>query len=247
MSHKLTLQEGAILIADAHYSARSPQFLSFLKDIKNKKIQTKQLIFMGDMFELLFGTIKQTIKDNSEEVELINEISLEIEVIYFEGNHDFNIKKVFPHVEIFSLKSQPQKFNFKNQTILLSHGDTNTPLAYQIYTKLIRNRVILSFIGFLDILCSNCIIKWLKSRGEDKDQCYKMNNFEEIIKKRLSEFDGKNIDVIIEGHFHQDRSFHIHNFFYVNLASFSCNQKYFIVQSSKEQFYLQSESFEESK
>ena len=246
MSHNLVLQEGAILIADAHYSKQNPQLFSFLKDIESKKIKTTQLILMGDIFELLFGTIKKTIKDNQEEVNLINKISLDIEVIYFEGNHDFNLKKVFPNVKVFPIQNQPQVFNFNNQKVELSHGDTKTPFGYQLYTKFIRNRAILSCIGFVNILCFNCVIKWLKSRGEEKNQAYKINSFKEIIQTRLKNYEDKNLDIVIEGHFHQDTSFELYNLYYKNLSAFSCNRKYFIVQSNKEQLFLQDLFYKET-
>ncbi|HIC42798.1 MAG TPA: UDP-2,3-diacylglucosamine hydrolase, partial [Sulfurimonas sp.] len=87
MSHRLILLEGAILISDAHYSDKYPHFYSFLQALDEGRIQTSQLILMGDMFELLFGIIKRTQKDNEKEISLLNKISKKIEVIYFEGNH----------------------------------------------------------------------------------------------------------------------------------------------------------------
>jgi len=246
MSHNLILQEGAILIADAHYSDKYPQFYSFLQALDSNNIETSQLILMGDMFELLFGVIKQTKTDNQKEISLLNKISENIEVIYFEGNHDFGIKKIFPKVKVFPIQEQPQIASFGDKKVMLSHGDTKTPLGYQIYTKLIRNPFILSLIGIIDVVCSHCIIKWLKSRGVEKEPCYKIELFKEIILKRLGYLETQALDIVIEGHFHQDLSFEAYGFEYINLASFACNQKYFIVQSSKEQFFLQETLFKES-
>ncbi len=239
MSHNIILQEGAILIADAHYCDKYPQFYTFLKALDSGKIQTKQLILMGDMFELLFGVIKQTTQDNTDEINLLNRLSETIEIIYFEGNHDFGLKKLFPKIRVFPLKNQPQIARFNKQKIMLSHGDTKTPLGYQIYTYLIRNPFILLLIGSFDILCKNCIIKWLKSRGERKDPCYKIDRFKAIIEKRLLYLKEKPLDIVIEGHFHQNISFDVYGFEYINLSSFACNSKYFIVQSNKAQLIVQ--------
>lgn len=245
MSHKIILQEGAILVSDAHYSQKHPEFFAFLKAIDSGRIKTKQLILMGDMFELLFGVIKQTQRDNQHEIDLINRLSQDIEIIYFEGNHDFGLKNIFPNVSVFPLEKQPQIAEFNRQTVQLSHGDTKTPLGYRIYTKIIRNVTVLFCIGFFDILCFNCIIKWLKNRGVQKEPCYKINSFKEIIHRRLSYLKGKPLDIVIEGHFHQNLSFELYGFDYINLSAFACNRKYFIVQSSKGQLFLQETLFEE--
>ncbi|MDF1881266.1 metallophosphoesterase [Sulfurimonas sp. MAG313] len=245
MSHKLILQEGAILIADAHYSDKYPHFFSFLKALDTGAIQTPQLILMGDMFELLFGVIKTTLLEHEEEVFLLNKLSEKIDIIYFEGNHDFKLKTVFPKIKTVPLEAQPQMFRFKTQDVLLSHGDTNTPLSYQIYTKLIRNSFILTVIGFMDSLCSQCILNWLKKRGMKKNPCYKMPLFKNIIKKRLISLKNSDADIVLEGHFHQDVSFNIYGFKYINLASFACNRKYFVVQSYKEQLILHETFFKE--
>lgn len=239
----LKLHEGAILISDAHYSQKHPEFLAFLKDVATKKIQTTQLVFLGDMFELLFGVISKTQEENAQAIELIETISQTTEIIYFEGNHDFGLKKVFPSLTIFPLQQQPQSFDFITQKVLISHGDTRTPLGYRIYTKLIRNPLILFMIGLIDRTCSYCIINWLKSRGERKDPCYKISLFNDIIKKRLSYLRGQGVDVVIEGHFHQNRAFVIEGFEYINLSAFACNRTYFIVQSSKGQLSLKPVEF----
>jgi len=54
MYHKL--QKGAILLADAHYpNHKKEEFVSFLEEIKTKKLFASQLILMGDIFDLLVG------------------------------------------------------------------------------------------------------------------------------------------------------------------------------------------------
>ncbi|MDQ7069043.1 MAG: hypothetical protein Q9M40_14350 [Sulfurimonas sp.] len=66
MSHNIELQEGALLISDAHYSSSRPELLSLIKDIHSKKIPTTQLILMGDIFDALFGEVPTTQEKNRE-------------------------------------------------------------------------------------------------------------------------------------------------------------------------------------
>ncbi len=246
MSPNLILQEGAILIADAHYSEQHPHFFSFLKALDEGRIKTTQLVLMGDMFELLFGKIKQTQMDNEKVISLLNGLSEKIQVVYFEGNHDFALKSVFPGMVIYPIEEQPQETNFNKQKLMLSHGDTRLPLSYRLYTKIIRNFWSIFILNIINSLCTNCIMKWLKNRGEHKDQCYKISFFKEMISRRLEHLKDKPLDIVIEGHFHQNISFELYKFEYINLASFACNQKYFIVQSSNGQFSLHETRFKES-
>jgi UDP-2,3-diacylglucosamine hydrolase len=106
--------------------------------------------------------------------------------------------------------------------------------------------VILFLIGLVDKVCAHCIISWLKRRGEKKNPCYKIIEFKDIIHRRLKSLNNETVDIVIEGHFHQDLSFALYGFDYINLASFACNQKYFTVQSNQEQLVLQETLFKES-
>ncbi len=242
MYHNLELKEGAFVVSDAHYSHIREDFLDFLKAIKSKKLHPTQLILLGDIFDMLFGQVPFTLEINTEAINILNEISKEIEVIYLEGNHDFNLKKIFPHIKVFSIKNQPVKMNFLNQRVLLSHGDIESPLGYKIYTAIIRNPFILTLLSIFDTLFNHIIIKKLDEYLSKKDDCKEFIGFEKFIQRRL--FGKYSCDIFIEGHFHQNKSFAIKDFRYINLAAFACNQRYFIVESSKDVgLFLQENSF----
>ena len=75
----------------------------------------------------------------------------------------------------------------------------------------------------------------------EKDDCKEFSWFEESIQKRIA----KNYicDYFIEGHFHQNKSFQLDEIKYINLGAFACNQRYFIVKSSKEKELLEENIF----
>jgi len=110
----ITLLEGAYLIGDAHYSELRPELLGLIEAIHSKKILPTQLVLMGDIFDALFGDVAYTLKKNHYLVRLLNEISQDIEVIYLEGNHDFNLKEYFPHIDIFSIDEIPAFIKKRN-------------------------------------------------------------------------------------------------------------------------------------
>ncbi|MDX9813168.1 MAG: metallophosphoesterase [Sulfurimonas sp.] len=225
----LELKEGAFLVGDAHYSHKRVHFLEFLKAIKSKDLKPTQLILLGDIFDTLFGEVSYTHKQNSEAISLLNNISKNIEVVYLEGNHDFNLATIFPKVKVFPIESQPITMSFGSKKVLLSHGDNLNSKKYHIYSAIIRNSSVLRFLSLLDRLLNHKILKKLDEYLAKKDDCREFSGFFEFMQNRLSGFE---CDYFVEGHFHQNKRFEIDGFTYINLAAFACNQRYFIVEST---------------
>ncbi|WP_415396455.1 UDP-2,3-diacylglucosamine diphosphatase [Sulfurimonas sp. CS5] len=235
------LKEGAFVISDAHYSDLRPELLDFLKAIHTKQLRPTQLILMGDIFDTLFGEVAYTQEINSQATEILNDISNEIEVVYLEGNHDFNLKKIFPKVKVLGIKQQPLKVTFGDKSILLAHGDIESPLLYNIYTSIIRNTFVITVLNILDFISGHAIINRLDDYLSKKDDCKEFKGFREFIKSRI---ENKYIcDYFVEGHFHQNKTLKFENYTYINLAAFACNQRYFIVKSSQDIEFLEENIF----
>lgn len=227
MSHKtLKLLEGAIFLSDAHYSFKHKDLLDFLKAIRSQEIQTPQLILMGDVFDLLFGGIAKTIERNQEAVDLINTLSDNIEILYLEGNHDFNLASIFPGVKVFSIKQQPVVCQYKEQSVALAHGDFDAPLSYRLYTAAVRRPSVLKSLNLLNTLGKQFILNALDAKLARKDDCQKMQSFETYITKHLAKQRVEEYSLFIEGHHHQDLSFELNGCKYVNLPAFACGQGY---------------------
>ncbi len=235
------IKEGAFILGDAHYSSFRPELLEFIKAIHSKELRPTQLIFLGDIFDALFGSITHTIEKNAELISLLNEISQDIELVYLEGNHDFNLKTIFPYAKIFTISEQPVLCGFKSKNILLAHGDFGNTLGYKVYTSIIRNPFLLPLLNILNNIFSNLILNKLDEYLSKKDDCKEFSGFKEYISKRV-EFK-YSCDYFIEGHFHQNKTLNFKEFIYINLAAFACNQRYFIVKSYKDIELLEEDSF----
>jgi len=241
MSHKLDIHEGAVVIADAHYSPSRPELLSLIEAIANKTLATTQLILMGDIFDNLFGSISHTYKENQRMIVLLKQISEEIEVIYLEGNHDFYLRAIFKNMKIFPISQQPCETTYKDKKVLLAHGDFDAPFGYQVYTFLIRNPFVLFVLKLIDNITNHSIINYVQRHLDKKEDCREFRGFKELIKKRIeNRFD---CDYFIEGHFHQNRSIKLENINYINLGAFACNQRYFIVKSLEDKELLEEKTF----
>ena len=235
----IEIKEGAFVISDAHYSHLRPELLDFIKAIESKKLQPTQLVLMGDIFDALFGSIDYTLEKNAEIVKLLNNISQDIEIIYLEGNHDFNLQDVFPKAKVFPMKMQPVMCQYQDKAVCIAHGDFDGAFFYKLYSSIIRNPTVLFILRGVDKLLNNYIIKKIDKYLTKKEDCKEFVGFREFIEKRL----GNRVacDYFIEGHFHQNVSMDFDNLSYVNLAAFACNQRYFIVKSLEDK-----ELFEEN-
>ncbi len=242
MSHsEVEIKEGAFILGDAHYSRLRPELLEFIKAIESKKLEPPQLILMGDVFDALFGGISYTQSENAQMVELLKNISTSIEVIFLEGNHDFNLQAVFSNVKIYKISQQPLLCDYGDKKVYLAHGDFDGAFGYRVYTAIIRNRPLLFILNIINNLSNNLILKKLDAYLGVKDDCKEFTGFEKYVEKRLvSKY---KCDYFIEGHFHQNRSFKFKSFTYVNLGAFACNQRYFVVNSLEDKELLEEKTF----
>ena len=221
----LKIKKGAIFVADSHYNEKKPEFLLFLKKLLNKEISTTQLFLMGDMFDFISSESKYFVKRNQELIDIINKLSKSMQIIYLEGNHDYNMKALFPNVMVYKRENQPIPAKYNDKSIMLAHGDIFTPWHYNLYCKIIRNSALLVFLNMLDF--NNYISKKIYYGLLGKNICSKMKNFEEFAIKRINNYSS---DIIIEGHFHQGKSFQYKKQLYVNIPSLCCEKKYFILE-----------------
>lgn len=219
----LNLKKGAMFVADSHFSEVNVEFLSFLEKLKNKEIETPQLFLMGDMFDFISGESRYFVKLNQKLIDIINELSKDIEIIYLEGNHDYNLEKLFPNVKVYKREFQPIFAKYEEKTIALAHGDIFTPKAYDIYCKIIRNHALLVFLNLLDI--NYWLSKKIYNKLIKKNICSLMKDFNTFAKRRLSNYES---DIVIEGHFHQGKSYEEENKLYINIPSLCCSKNYTI-------------------
>ncbi len=225
----LSIEHGAIFVADSHYNERKPEFLIFLKKLQNKEINTTQLFLMGDMFDFISGESEYFIKRNQELLDIINELAKNIQIIYLEGNHDYNMNSLFKNILVVKRENQPLEAKYQEKTVSLSHGDNFTPWHYNLFCKIIRNHALLKFLNIIDF--NSFISKKIYYALIEKDICSKMKNFESFAEKRINNYKS---DIIIEGHFHQGKELIFNNQHYVNIPSLCCDKKYIILNKKFE-------------
>jgi UDP-2,3-diacylglucosamine hydrolase len=218
------IQENAIFIADSHYPHHGDAFLDLLKKIESKKIKTSQLFLMGDNFDLLFG-YNDYIQTFAEEViRLLQKLSESIEIHYFEGNHDFCLKKIFTNMNVYTRAKQPITFVLNDKKVAISHGDKyTTSYAYNLYSKILRSKVTLTLLRPFDKIIINHRMKKLSQ----KHICHTFHGFEKRIKMILKHYE--NVDLVIEGHFHQAKKVGK----YISLPSQACQNQVGVIENGE--------------
>lgn len=219
----ISIKEEALFIADAHYPHHGDEFLQILRQLDSGERQTPQLFLMGDIFDLLFGYNHYVQTFTHEAILLLQKLSTRFEIHYMEGNHDFCLKAIFPDMYIYSRAEQPVHFRLGEREVYLAHGDRyEAGLGYELYTRVLRNRLTLTLLKPFQQSIIDYQIQTLKS----KKICKKLENFETKVQKIKQHYpkDG----LIIEGHFHQG----VQMGNYISLPSLVCQKEIGIMKNS---------------
>jgi UDP-2,3-diacylglucosamine hydrolase len=221
------IKENALFIADAHYPHHGKEFLTLLQNIQSSKISSPQLFLMGDIFDLLFGHNDYIQSFSKEAIDILQELSKTLDIIYLEGNHDFCLKEVFPNIKVYSREEQPLRYKLNEQVVYLSHGDKYaTGFSYNLYSKILRNKIILTLLRPFEKKIIDHRMKKLKV----KKICGDFKAYKKRFDAILSHYPKNSL--VIEGHFHQSL---IHKN-YVSLPSLACQGIIAVIENGEINF-----------
>jgi UDP-2,3-diacylglucosamine hydrolase len=197
-------------------------------------------VILGDMFDLLMPLSPYTVEVNAKPIELLKHISNKIEVVYFEGNHDFFISHVLKNAVVFEFEAQPALFDINGKKALIMHGDKYGTLGYILYTKLLRNKLFYRFMRLVSFdFIYPFIIKPIMRGLKNKKLCRDFDDFEGFCRRKVEMLLQKyEFDILIEGHFHQGKHFAFDAVKYYNIQSFACNKSFFQVEFSQSDIKL---------
>ncbi|BAF72253.1 UDP-2,3-diacylglucosamine diphosphatase [Sulfurovum sp. NBC37-1] len=220
----IEIQGNALFIADSHYPHHGDAFLETLQKLESGEVQTPQLFLMGDNFDLLFGYNEYIQTFSLEAIELLQKLSQKIEIHYFEGNHDFCLKELFPQVQVYSREEQPVFFNLGEKKVGISHGDKYaTDFGYDLYCKIMRNKTTLTVLKPFE----KAIIDDRMKKLLEKNICHTFTGFEKRVEEIMKHYE--ECDLVIEGHYHQAKVFGN----YISLPSLACQEQVAVVKEGK--------------
>jgi len=225
-----SIKKGAVFISDAHYSPKNKNLEKFVEALISGKLVASQIFWMGDIFDLLVGEVAISLEKNKKMIDKINSLSLQ--QYYFEGNHDFNLQEIFPQIAVIPRKQQPMIFDLEGRKVAVAHGDIFTPMLYDAYISTISNKWVLKILNIMNM--NHWITKKIEKYNSSKKLCKKIDNFKQIVDMRVKEYKKLGVEMVIEGHFHQNllQKIDKEEILYLNLPAFVCSQSFFIVKSN---------------
>ena len=235
MPEQIVVKSGAIFIADSHENENRENFWHFLCALKSGEIKTPQLFLMGDMFDFLAGECEFFVKFYERYVRAIDELGEKIEIYYFEGNHDFNLARLFKNVKAYPIGAQPVKFASEcGQSVLIAHGDIFLPFVAKYALRFLRIKIFLKTMNFFDKFLNFRLSKRILNKLKRKILDYKIPNFKNLVEAKMRRYNAfYQADIVIEGHYHQGEQYTIGKQKYINIPSFACEQSYFVVEYSQ--------------
>jgi UDP-2,3-diacylglucosamine hydrolase len=196
-----------IFIADAHL--RHPDddnyqlLLHFLSDIRDS-VQT--LFILGDLFEFWIGYNEKNFPHYHPLLDSLLKLSESgVEIVYFEGNHDFHLGKFFSETLQATIYSNPAIVEIDGKHVFVCHGDqiNSRDYGYRLLRFLLHNRTTKAlfplFPPALIFRIANSLSsrsrKHHRKRNRKKDYNLMLRHFAD---SRFSE----GCDAVVTAHFH---------------------------------------------
>ena len=140
------------MISDVHIKYRNDYAFNLLINfLKHEKVVNSDKVFlMGDIFDLICGPHEEYLYDFREVFDQIKHLmNKNVEVHYFEGNHDLHLEKLFDlfieqnnlNKDKFVLHTDKLEMDLNGKKYYISHGDEIEigNYTYKIYKKIIRS------------------------------------------------------------------------------------------------------------
>ncbi len=233
----------AYFISDIHIVEASDQrgllFLKFLKSIS--VFNCTHLFLVGDIFDLwisdhtYFVDRFKLILDELQRLQSEN-----VQIHYFEGNHDLYLDRYFSKIGIH-VHTQAEYFDL-GLKIRVEHGDQMDPSdrGYHFLRWLLRTKVVVWMAHHLP----GALVAWLGQTLSQQSRTYTStiksvpseHNLRALKQHAQMSYDKKPFDLMISGHVHEQADFRIGGARVINLGTWLKNPVAFFVEESSQKF-----------
>jgi len=198
----------AVFLSDAHLNQDDTHSRSFLSLADKAAAEGVSLFLLGDMFDLWFGTSNLTFGFQRPIIEHLQELRQGgLRLYYVEGNRDFYLRKDHEGGTFDVVSEGELRAVVGGKSLYLSHGDTvnRADFAYRFWKGISKNRLAYGSVAHLP----SSVILPLADRIERKLKRSNLRFKGSFPEREARDFSlrlfGQGLDIVILGHFHQER------------------------------------------
>lgn len=240
----------AWFISDIHLKSTNERngqiLLRFLTSLKNNTNKDQHLFLLGDIFDLWLSDHKIFVDRFTPIVEMILDLkSAGMSVYYFEGNHDFHVKKFWQEKYQIPVYTTAEYFQLGKYQVRCEHGDMINlkDKAYQRYYHSARHPIVEAMAHNLPGVFWNWLGGTFSKESRKHSTTYRRHNETELIHMirhhAQKAYDQQKFDFIFTGHMHVFDDWKIKNSFEQETQSRSINLGSWM--QSPKAFYLSDE------
>lgn len=204
------MQKHTVVIADAHLDGMNQEldiFLRFLSFLQENSIKT--LYILGDLFTIWLGTPKFTLPYHTAVIRALSALkSAGVQVNYVEGNRDYFLAPLYLQTPFYQIAAESLRETIGGKRFYFAHGDLVNvhDKPYRLWRSLSRNPWLFSMFRAIPRALAIYLVQDLERRFRSTNQPHKTFFPEVVCQAYAEELWRTGIDVIILGHFHEERA-----------------------------------------
>lgn len=196
-----------VFISDAHLTHETDGNYRLLFDfLAGLPGNTDTLFILGDLFEFWIGYPRVPFRHYLSILEQLRRVhEAGVEIIYFEGNHDFHMGPFFEETLGARVFKGPVVLEMDGMQVYLCHGDqiNTADLGYRMLRFILHNRLTGAVIPLVPPMVASFIAELMgrasrKNHGERRTKW----DYPAILREFAAERFREGCDAVITGHFH---------------------------------------------
>lgn len=245
-------------ISDIHIKEPNDFGVQLLRKFFNHSnaISGDEVFLVGDIFDLMIGHHTEYFSLYSDFFNGVKSlIEKGVTVHYFEGNHDFHLRKMFRSYcklnnipfDKFRLHQGIYFTRFGSLKIHVSHGDDieiNNP-SYKIYKRIVNNSFMrfvanyimpFSLLNYIGMRASAKSRERNHTRYEIKDDKNVKEKFRESFRREITK---RPVDILVCGHSHVKDEYEFEKMKYLNVGYARLEKSYLKISESGQHEFIQ--------
>lgn len=198
-----------LVLADAHLLfPEHADYAALLCFLQRHEEEIDRLILLGDMFEFITGHPKTHFACYAPFIQRLDRLSARgVEIVYCEGNHDFNLASFFGEVKGWKVFADLAPLTTAFGKSLFCHGDLIDPneKGYRLLRSFLRSRL----IWFLMNLVPQSLIWHIAQKASGKSRRRRQRQPQRLVAKEvlkgfaLKQWE-RGYPLVVTGHFHRE-------------------------------------------